>query len=105
MVNYDPKQVVNFIPKRVVNYVPKCSFYAYVLYSDIARRKYTGFTSDLNQRMEQHNEHFPGAYTNFKGPWKLIYFEEFENKDDALKREKYFKTGSGREFIRNKTGY
>ncbi len=80
-------------------------FYVYIIYSPTAKKKYTGFTVDLEARILQHNEGFPGSFTNNKGPWILIYSETFDNKADALKREKFFKTGSGRDFIKEKTGY
>ncbi len=35
-------------------------------------------------------------------PWELVYFEEFETSVEARKREQYFKTGIGREFIKIK---
>jgi putative endonuclease len=31
----------------------------------------------------------------------LVYFERYETRDEALLREKYFKTGSGREFLKD----
>jgi putative endonuclease len=33
-------------------------------------------------------------------PFEIVYFEEFENLSEAIKREKYFKTARGREFLR-----
>jgi putative endonuclease len=81
-------------------------FYVYVIYSEKTGQKYTGFTSDLENRLKQHNEGgFKGSYTNGKGPWVLVYSEVFDNRIDALKREKYLKTGVGRDFIKQKTGY
>ena len=37
-------------------------------------------------------------------PFKIAYFEEFENEAEAIAREKYFKTAAGRRFIKNKLG-
>jgi putative endonuclease len=61
---------------------------------------YKGNTSDLLQRLEQHNcdDGFP-SYTHKRGPWKLLYQERFKNKEEALAREKFFKTGKGREYL------
>jgi len=36
-----------------------------------------------------------------KGLWKLIYFESYNNRQEAIKREKWLKTGVGRDFIKN----
>jgi len=32
----------------------------------------------------------------------IVYFEEFETREEAIKREKYFKTAAGRKFLKNK---
>ncbi|MFH1383856.1 MAG: GIY-YIG nuclease family protein, partial [Candidatus Omnitrophota bacterium] len=64
-------------------------------------RFYTGFTSDLRKRFSQHNE---GAIvaTKKRKPFELIYYEACLHKEDALKREKYLKTGMGKRFIKNR---
>lgn len=74
-------------------------FYVYVLESQKDSRLYKGFTNDLDKRIAEHNS---GKNKSTKGfiPWKLVYFEEFENLNEAVKREKYFKSGSGREFLK-----
>ncbi len=56
--------------------------------------KYTGFTSNLQLRLLQHNNGKPGNYTYKRGPWKLIYKEHYENKSEASKREKFLKAGN-----------
>ena len=49
---------------------------------------YTGYTNDLQKRIWQHNNSKEGAkYTRSRRPCKLVYYEEFDNKTDALKRE------------------
>lgn len=74
-------------------------FYVYVLESQKNSRLYKGFTNDLDKRIAEHNS---GKNVSTKGfrPWKLVYVEEFENLNEAIKREKYFKSGSGREFLK-----
>jgi putative endonuclease len=83
----------------------KGMFYVYVLYSESAGKKYTGYTTNLTARLSQHNEGFSGSFTKGKGPWKLIYSETYNNRTEAQQREKYLKTGAGRDFIKEKTGY
>ncbi|MBN8585946.1 MAG: GIY-YIG nuclease family protein [Ignavibacteria bacterium] len=61
--------------------------------------KYTGMTEDLGLRLKQHNDKTLSLWTKRGNNWKLIYKEEFFTKAEALKREKWFKTGVGREFI------
>lgn len=55
-------------------------------------------------RLFEHNNGKPGNFTYKRGPWKLIYQEYYENKDEASKREKFLKSGKGREFIRGLLG-
>ena len=73
-------------------------YYVYVLRSKSTNTLYTGQTEDLHRRIEEHNSgKGPGRYTKNKGPWELLYFEEFNTRSEALVREKYFKTGAGRD--------
>jgi len=62
---------------------------------------YTGSTSDITKRLSQHNNKLAG-WTKRGNDWKIIHLEEFDNLSDARKREKWFKSGVGRELIRNK---
>lgn len=49
---------------------------------------YTGYTNDLEKRIETHNSGKAGAkYTRARRPVKLVYSEQFETKSEALKRE------------------
>ena len=79
-------------------------FYTYVLLSEKDRKFYTGFTRDLKQRMEEHAKGSVVA-TRDRRPLKLIYYEACLDEHDALKREKYFKAGFGRRFLRNRLEY
>ncbi len=74
----------------------------YVIYSNMAGKYYTGQTEDLERRLKEHNEGTLGKFTKNKGPWELVYFEEFKTREEALKREKYLKTGAGRDFVQLK---
>ena len=74
-------------------------FFTYVLQSLKDYNLYSGFTNNLKSRIEQHNKGQVES-TKHRRPLKLIYFEACLNKDDALKREKYFKTHYGKMFLR-----
>ena len=52
---------------------------------------YCGWTNDLEKRIADHNDGKGGKYTRSRLPVKLVYFEEFDNKIDAMKREYRFK--------------
>jgi putative endonuclease len=80
-------------------------FYVYIIYSHKVKKKYTGQTENIELRIKQHNEGLLGNFTKNKGPWELIYVEEFSTRSAAMEREKFFKTGKGRDFIKEKTGY
>lgn len=53
---------------------------------------YTGWTTDVNRRVEQHNNGTASKYTRARLPVKLVYFETFETRSDAMKREYEIKT-------------
>lgn len=71
-------------------------FYTYILYSPKLDRFYTGSTGDLKRRLKDHNSGMV-PFTSKGVPWKLVYYEAFLEKTDALKEEKFLKTGKGRE--------
>ena len=48
---------------------------------------YTGWTNDLEQRVAAHNTGKGAKYTKARRPIELVYFEEFETKEQAMKRE------------------
>lgn len=48
---------------------------------------YTGWTNDLTRRMEAHNQGRGAKYTKARRPVILIYYETFETKEEAMKRE------------------
>ena len=48
---------------------------------------YCGYTDDLEKRLKCHNEGKGAKYTKGRGPCELIYSEEFEKKNEAMKRE------------------
>lgn len=52
---------------------------------------YTGWTNNLENRINAHNEGLGAKYTRGRGPCSLVYFEEFETKNEALKREREIK--------------
>ncbi|MFH1536701.1 MAG: GIY-YIG nuclease family protein [Patescibacteria group bacterium] len=76
-------------------------YYTYVLESQKDSKYYIGFTDDLNKRFDEHNKGLVPATKN-RRPFKLVYYEACQNKEKAIKREKYFKTGFGRRFLKNR---
>jgi len=76
-------------------------FYTYILQSKKDRHWYTGFTDDLRKRFRQHNED-KVLSTKGRGPFILIYYEVCLNKNDAIAREKYLKSGMGKRYLKNR---
>lgn len=75
-------------------------FTTYVLYSEAFDRIYIGQTSNLTNRLEEHNAGLTKSTKHYI-PWKLIYSEKFVTRKEAMKREKELKSHQDREFIRN----
>ena len=48
---------------------------------------YTGWTNNLEKRLKDHNEGKGAKYTKARRPVSLVYYEEFESKEEAMKRE------------------
>jgi putative endonuclease len=74
-------------------------YFAYVIKSLSHDYFYKGHCRDLQIRLAQHNSGKTISIKN-KIPFELIYFEAFETLEEAVKREKYFKTAAGRKFLK-----
>ncbi|MEF9916917.1 MAG: GIY-YIG nuclease family protein [Lachnospiraceae bacterium] len=48
---------------------------------------YTGWTNNIEKRITDHNQGKGAKYTKGKGPVTLVYFESFDTKEEAMKRE------------------
>ena len=77
------------------------AFVVYAIKSYIDGRIYVGFTSNLEQRLSEHNQGKTKSTKGYK-PWKLIHKENVETREEARRREKYLKSGCGKEFLKNK---
>jgi len=74
-------------------------YYVYILQSEKDGLLYTGYTEHLDQRLKQHNEGSTVSTRN-RLPMHLIYYEAYVDKEDAIGREKFLKSGSGKRFIK-----
>ena len=88
-------RLVGLGPKRLNTNM----YYVYILKSRKTGKLYKGFTEDLKDRLARHNR---GETLSTKSgmPWELIYYEAFSNKSDALREEKFLKSGKGKERIK-----
>jgi len=78
-------------------------FYTYVLLSLKDYKLYIGFTEDLKKRFLEHQNGKVLATKN-RRPLKLVYYEACLSEKLAIKREKFFKTGFGRRFLKIRLG-
>ena len=74
-------------------------FYTYILKSKIQVKYYTGYTDNLERRLNEHNQG-RNIYSSRYIPWKIAYKEEFTTETEAIKREKYFKSAAGRRWLK-----
>ena len=78
----------------------KTTYFTYVLRSLKDGGYYYGYTSNLTNRLERHNEGLVRS-TKARRPFVVHYFEEFQDKSKAIKREKFFKTIDGYNWLRD----
>ena len=79
----------------------------YVIVSQGTGRRYVGQTADLDARLRQHNDpaHNPRKFTTRnRGPWVLVYSESFPTRSQAMLRERWLKSGQGRQWLDQRIG-
>ncbi len=75
--------------------------YVYVIKSKVANRLYVGMSENVEKRLIEHNKGITQSTKPYR-PWDLVFFEELNNRMEARQREKYLKSGVGKEFIKEK---
>jgi putative endonuclease len=73
-------------------------FFVYILQSKKDFSFYIGQTNDLDARLSKHNDGL-SKYSSSKMPWRLVYFEMFETRTEAIKRENEIKSKKSRKYI------
>jgi putative endonuclease len=75
------------------------SHFVYIIYSPSHKRFYHGMTTNMKERLGQHNS---GKVKSTKAflPWVICKIELYKTVEEARKRELYFKTGSGRRYLK-----
>jgi putative endonuclease len=71
----------------------------YAIKSLVKNYIYVGLTTKLNDRFKRHNSGYERTTRSYK-PFELIFTEEHNLRQDARKREKYLKSGVGKEFLK-----
>jgi putative endonuclease len=67
------------------------SFYVYILASKIGGTLYVGVTNDLIRRVAEHRSKLVAGFTERYDVVRLVYFEQFDDPENAIKREKRLK--------------
>ncbi len=78
-------------------------FWVYVLVSEKTGRRYVGSTQDVANRLRQHNSGHSKS-TKHGMPWRLAKTESFPSRTEAVRRERYLKTGQGRRELDKELG-
>jgi putative endonuclease len=74
-------------------------YYVYLLENQNDRSWYIGYSADLKHRISEHQNGYGCRTTSLKNNWKLVYYEAYIEKMDAIGREKFLKSGSGRRYL------
>jgi len=80
-------------------------FCVYVLENLDDKSWYIGYSADLKRRVERHNNGTGARTTKRRRNWSLIYYEGYKNKEDALGRERFLKSGSGRRYLKRQLNH
>ena len=62
-------------------------FHLYILQSETTNRFYIGQSVNLDERLAYHNANYSLSLKN-RGPWKLVYTEEYATRSEAMRRER-----------------
>ena len=76
----------------------------YAILSQKDGRIYVGFTSNIEKRLKEHNAGTTKSTKGFR-PWELLYTEVVKDRVTARKREVYWKSGTGKEQLKELKGY
>ncbi len=85
--------------RATVSKYSQMNYFVYILRSDKDDKRYVGMTSNIVSRLL---EHFLGEVksTSKRRPLELIHCESFSGKREAMQREKFYKSGKGREYLK-----
>ncbi|MBI5134810.1 GIY-YIG nuclease family protein [Candidatus Uhrbacteria bacterium] len=75
-------------------------WFVYVLQSQQDQRLYVGMTRNIQQRFAEHSAGYVFSTKGYR-PWTLVYQERCDARPEARKREKYLKSGSGKEWLKS----
>jgi putative endonuclease len=74
-------------------------YYVYILLNETKTRTYTGVADDVNKRLEEHNNGKVKSSRPYR-PYKIIRTESFKTLSEAMKKEQFYKSTTGRRRLR-----
>jgi len=74
-------------------------YFVYAIKSNSRNYVYVGLTNDLTRRIAEHNDGQNKTTKPYR-PFKIIYTESFNTRVEARVKEKYLKSGVGKEFLK-----
>ena len=75
-------------------------YFVYVISSKVKNYIYVGLTNNVERRLDEHNNGYNKTTKPYK-PFELILVEKYETRVEARSREKYLKSGFGKEYLKN----
>ena len=78
---------------------PGHMFFVYALKSQTRNYIYVGLTDNVERRLNQHNSGYERTTKPYV-PFKVVLVETFDTRELARRREKYLKSGIGKEFLK-----
>lgn len=83
-----------------VKFTMENTYHVYAIQSKVDNRLYVGLSKNPEKRLRGHNNGETFSTKGFR-PWHLVYTEKVGSRKDARKREKYLKSGIGKEFLKS----
>jgi len=84
----------------VIKYIELIMWWVYAIQNGKDNRIYVGMSKDVDRRISEHNSKKVTS-TKYYVPWTIIYKEYIGEIKEARKREKYLKSGVGKEYLKN----
>ena len=76
------------------------NFYVYILYNLDHDKFYIGQTYNLKKRLFEHNTKLSLYTSKYSGRWSLVYYEKYNNRSTAMKRERFLKKQKNKNFYK-----
>ncbi len=74
-------------------------YYVYILLNETRTKTCTGVADDVNKRLKEHNKGKVKSSRPYR-PYKIAHIESFETLSEAMEKEKFYKSTTGRRRLR-----